>query len=313
MVVRSEDVDEAVEALRVLAAHVGRVSREVGRRPVGADEHAVLLVAVGRRPRPERAVLLERIEQRDRLRNLGLDDALALEGVEVDPKALQRSLDRREHPRDRVALLLRELRDVLAVVAVLGRLLASPHGVDRGAEPVHLSAGVVVVVLALDGVAGEREQPGDAVAVGAVPGRGHGDRARRVRGHHLDLNALGRRLRSRRRTRSPAASMRRESLGEPGVVEVEVDEPGTGDLGCADAVERRRGRPRAPRRPHAAARFSVAGEPQGDVGRVVAVGGVGRALECDRHAGDLGEGSAELLQRISRQRFPRRRRRHRFG
>ena len=50
---------------------------------------------------------------------------------------------------------LRQLGDVVAVVAVLGRLLPAPARLDRGAEAVHLRAGVVVVVLALDVVAGE--------------------------------------------------------------------------------------------------------------------------------------------------------------
>ena len=36
VVIGAENVDEVVEALRVLPAHVGRVGREVGRRSVGA-------------------------------------------------------------------------------------------------------------------------------------------------------------------------------------------------------------------------------------------------------------------------------------
>ncbi len=54
-----------------------------------------------------------------------------------------------------------ERGDVVAVVAVLGRRLAAPQRVDRRAEPLDLGAGVVVVVLALDGVAREREQARD--------------------------------------------------------------------------------------------------------------------------------------------------------
>ena len=94
--------------------------------------------------------MLVRVERRERLRDLGLDDALPLEGVEVDAEPLERRLDLPEHPRDGVALLAGELGDVLAPVAVLRRLLAAPDGVDGGAEEVHLRAGVVVVVLALD-------------------------------------------------------------------------------------------------------------------------------------------------------------------
>ena len=83
-----------------------------------------------------------------------------------------------------------QLGDVLAVVAVLGRLLPAPRGLDRRAEALHLGAGVVVVVLALDRVARELEQPRDRVAVRGVPRRGDRDRPRRVRGDHLDLDAL---------------------------------------------------------------------------------------------------------------------------
>ena len=112
---------------------------------------------MGRRACPERAVVLERVEQRDRLRDLGLDDALPLVRVEVDPEPLEARLDALEHARHRIAGRLREPGDVLPVVAVLGRLLAAAYGVDRLAELLHLAAGVVVVVLALDRVAGERE------------------------------------------------------------------------------------------------------------------------------------------------------------
>ena len=38
----------------------------------------------------------------------------------MDPEALERRLDRLEHPRHRVAVPLGELVDVVAVVAVLG-------------------------------------------------------------------------------------------------------------------------------------------------------------------------------------------------
>ena len=54
------------------------------------------------------------------------------------------------------------------MIAVLGRLLAAPARLDRRTEAVHLGAGVVVVVLALDVVTGELEQARDRVAVGAV-------------------------------------------------------------------------------------------------------------------------------------------------
>ena len=61
-----------------------------------------------------------------------------------------------------------QLGDVLALVAVLGRLLAARAGHDRRAEPGDLPARVVEVVLALDLVALEAEQPQQGVAVGGV-------------------------------------------------------------------------------------------------------------------------------------------------
>ena len=49
----------------------------------------------------------------------------------MDPEALERGLDPLEHLRHRVAILSRELGDVIAAVAVLGRLLPAPDRLDR--------------------------------------------------------------------------------------------------------------------------------------------------------------------------------------
>ena len=92
-------------------------------------------------------------------------------GVEVDAEALERRLDPLEHHRNRVAGERGELGHVRARVAVLRRLLTAPERVDGRPEAVHLRAGVVVVVLALDVVSGEGQQPRDRVAVRAVPAR----------------------------------------------------------------------------------------------------------------------------------------------
>ena len=86
---------------------------------------------------------------------------------------------------------LRQLGDVRTLIAVLRRVLPAPDRLDRGAEAIHLRAGVVVVVLALDRVARVREDARDRVAVGPVPSRCDGDRPGRVRGHHLHLHPLG--------------------------------------------------------------------------------------------------------------------------
>ncbi len=108
----------------------------------------------------------------------------------MNAKNVERPLDLLEHPRHRVLVARRELVDIGAAVAVLGGLLPSPSRLDRGPELLHLRAGVVVVVLALDLVPGELEETGDRVAVGAVPCRGDRDRAGRVGGDHLDLDSL---------------------------------------------------------------------------------------------------------------------------
>ena len=302
VVVGPEDVEQVVEALGVLAAHVGGVGREVGRRPVGAPEDAVLLVAVGRRPGPQGAVLLVRVEQRDRLRHLRLDHALALERVEADPEPLQRRLDQAEHDRNGVAVDLRELGDVVAVVAVLGRLLAAAHRVDRRAEAVHLAAGVVVVVLALDRVTGEGEEPGDAVAVGAVACGRDRHRTGRIRGHHLDLDAL-RRLGGATAELVSCREHARERLGEPRVGELEVDEARPGDRGLRDSVDRGGGADDL-LRDLARRAARLAGQLQCDVGGVVAVARVCRPVQGDGCSGGLGQRRGELLDGIRHRRLP---------
>src|SRR5690349_2333828 len=116
----------------------------------------------------------------------------------MDPEALERVLDAAQHCGNGIPGKRSELADVLAAIAVLRRLLPTPHGLDGGAEAFHLRAGVVVVVLPFDLVARKLEQACDRVAVRAVPGRRDGDGAGRVRGDHLHLDALP-------RLRAPAA------------------------------------------------------------------------------------------------------------
>ena len=148
----------------------------------------------------------------------------------MDPEALQRLLDPVQHLRHGIAGTLRELRDVLAAVAVLRRLLATPHRLHRGMKALHLRPRVVVVVLALDLVACEGEQPRHRVAVRAVARSRDGQRAGRVCGDHLDLHALGS-LRGAR----PVRVVRGEDVGqrgsEPGVGDVQVHEAGACRLG----------------------------------------------------------------------------------
>ena len=205
----------------------------------------------------------------------------------MDPEALERCLDPLEHLRHRVALLGRELGDVVALVAVLRRLLPAPDRLDRLAELRHLRARVVVVVLALDVVAGELEQARDRVADRAVARRGDRDRAGRVRGDHLDLHLLGP---LRRAAAEPGSGLQhlRQGLAEPVGREPEVDEAGAGDLRALDLLQAQRGGGQLLAE---LARRALAHRRQlhRDVGRVVAVLGVVRPLQLDRRPGKLRE------------------------
>jgi hypothetical protein len=73
VMVRAEHVDEPVEAARELPADVRGVGREVGRRPVRANHHAVAVVAVRGRLRPEGALRLEGLDRLESGRDLRLE------------------------------------------------------------------------------------------------------------------------------------------------------------------------------------------------------------------------------------------------
>src|SRR4029079_3280762 len=146
---------------------------------LGGKDHAILLVSGGGGPGPHGAVLLIAVNPRHQLRQPLRKLALERPRGEVDAGPLARRLDTRQHGRDRVALEGGELADVVALVAVLRRVLPASHRLYRRAEELHLRAGVVVVVLALDLAPAQLEQTLDRIADRAVPGRGHGDRAGR--------------------------------------------------------------------------------------------------------------------------------------
>src|SRR6185503_15523398 len=122
----------------------------------------------------------------DRARGPLVQRALGEPAVERDPVGVERRAntgdDERDALRDELVEvhvggtgnLVGELLDVFALVAVLGRLFAPRAGLDRRGEPAHLAALVVEVVLALDRVAGEREDPRERVAVGGVAAAGSG-------------------------------------------------------------------------------------------------------------------------------------------
>ena len=205
---------------------------------------------------------------------------------------------------DRIAVLAGEVGDVLPAVAVFGRLLPTPKRLDGCAEAVHLRAGVVVVVLALDIVPGKREEARDRVAVRPVAGRGNGDRAGGIRRDELDLDAL-------RFGGPPAAEPTTrlehgcEPRPEPGVVDREVEEPGARDLDPRDPLQV--GDVACQLGRDVARRLAPdARELHRDVRRIVAVRCVGRALELDWHACDVREGSGERVDGIGLRHAPHR-------
>ena len=212
VVVGAEHVDQPLVPALDLVEVVGDVGGEVGRLAVGADQDPVLVVAELGRPQPHRALALVDVTVAAQRLERVLDPArlaqrpLGGPGVEADAEALQRRLDPGPHrlgpePLEPVEVvgpgafggeLGGELGDVLALVAVLGRLGAPHPGRDRLGEHAHLGAGVVEVVLALDPIAAELEQARDRVAEGRPAAAGGGHRAGRVGAHELDQDALGR-------------------------------------------------------------------------------------------------------------------------
>src|ERR1039457_6043179 len=90
VMVRSPDVDQLLEAAAELLGDVADVRGEIGRLAARAQDHPVLVVAVGRRTEPRGAVLDVDVaagaQALDRSFDpaLGVQRALALPDVEVD-------------------------------------------------------------------------------------------------------------------------------------------------------------------------------------------------------------------------------------
>src|SRR4029077_8391207 len=100
---------------------------------------------------------LVRVEQWNCTVNLRSELALPLPRVDVDPQALEGRFDSLQHGRNGIARECGELLDVATAIAVVWWLFPSANRLHRRVEPLHLSPGVVVVVLALDGVTRERQ------------------------------------------------------------------------------------------------------------------------------------------------------------
>ena len=118
------------------------------------------------------------------------------------------------------------------MIAVLRHRLAPTKRLDGRAEALHLRAGVVVVVLALDRIPAEGEKPCDAVAVGTVPG---GDTTIGPVGL-AETSSTWIRARARRPASAVVLPHLAECLEEESVSEAEVDEPRPGDLRRLDLV-----------------------------------------------------------------------------
>ncbi len=170
MVIGADRIDQPLSPALELVEVVGDVGGEVGGLAVGADQDPILVVAEGRGPQPHGALAVVHVAAGPQ----SLDGALHLAriverplrepGVEADAEAVRvRSIRSRIAAVPRLASSSRsagvrpgggqlagQLGDVLASVAVLGRLASLHPGGDRLGEPAHLAADVVEQVLPLD-------------------------------------------------------------------------------------------------------------------------------------------------------------------
>ena len=204
--------------------------------------------------------------------------------------------------------LLREHADVVALVAVLGHVLAARERAHGGAEPVDLAAGVVEVVLTRDGVARQLEHARERVAVRRVAGAGGRHRPGRVGGDVLDVDVeLGLGLPLAPRVAGVQHAAR--GVDVPGVGEEDVEEAWPGDLDALARSSPRRSQTsrRAARRSRAAARRArarAASRRWSSSRRVRPSSGaraqprVGRGLAVAEVAGGRLDGRAQLVDGV---------------
>ena len=171
---------------------------------------------------------------------------------------------------------------VLAVVAVLGRLLALGPGRQRGRVVEHLGAAVVQVVLAGDHVAGALEQPHHGVAIAGVAAVASVQGAGGVGAHPLDVDAAALAEVGAGVAVGAGGEDLAQQVVQPRVVQPEVHEAGPGHLDGSDVL----GRGRAERLGDAGGQLAgvpagLLGRHQRHVRRPVAVLAPGRALELD--------------------------------
>ena len=181
--------------------------------------------------------------------------------------------------------------DVLAAVAVLGRLLAGFAGGERRGECLHLHAAVVDVELVGDVVADEAQQPGQAVAVDRAAGVTGVHRAGRVGRHVLDHHP-GAGADVAAAVVGTGVDDGADQVVQPRRVQAEVDEAGPGDLDRGDVAGRVRGeRVGELLGELAGVATGGLGGGHGDVGGELAVLAPGRSLEVDLGGGVDAEGA----------------------
>ena len=305
VVVGAEHVDAQVESALALVEVVGDIGGHVGGLAVALDDDAVLVVAKVGGAQPDCAVLLVDAAGLAKFGDGLLDPAGAVHrvfvgvDVEVGAEVVQRLLDVGEHQVDadgaerlahlvvgqaqRVGLLGEhlsgDLLDVVAGVAVVRRGFAFGGGDQRVGEPVDLGAVVVEVVLAHDVCALRGEQASERVADGGPPGAADVDGSGRVGGDELEVDVLAlERVRVAVVEAGIDDVVDDDALG--GRLDAQVDEAGACDVGGRDAVLLGQGRGQ-PAGQLTRVGTDLLAELKGDVGGVIAVFGIARALDGD--------------------------------
>ena len=312
VVVGAPDVDQVIPPPCDLVAVVREVVGQVGGRSVGAHQHAVALVAERLGRQPLGAVRFERVPGATQIVEHGGHGAGVVQRLLGEPRVEAHTdpfevvtdpLHRPPHtPRaglltgDAVTEvgphLAREVDEVRALVAVLGRLTPLVAGHERRRERVQLTPGVVQVVLAMDRRALCGEEVRDRVAHGDPSTAAGVQRARRVHRHELQVDARAG-VRVAVTELLAVGHHSGEHVVQPRRREEEVDEPGARDLDALHVTRRRRGQGvDESRRDVARRRADLLREHEGHVGLPVAV--VPRLRRCDLDAvgrhGQVGRG-----------------------
>ena len=266
VMIRAPDIDDTAEPALVLIMVVGDIRGEVRRHAVIADDHAILVIAIGRGFQPKGAVFLIDIAVIlqdlhgffDRVR---MQRALAEPVVERHIELLEVFLEDREllmigeilediqallliHLQVFVAILvddtLRRDFDILAMVAILRELDILPQQlqiarIHRLREDIHLVTGIVDIVLAFNRVARRAQQVHERRARCRAAAMADMQRPRRIGAHifHLDFrHILGRQLAEL----LPRLEDLRKRIVQHIALQVEIQKTGACDLCMVEPV-----------------------------------------------------------------------------